>query len=80
MGFFLFDILQHIFAHRSDWISSIEYVEDNVGRVDDFAKLAIDPPWGSFRVNRLDVVGVSMLFCGGNDLGSLSLSSCHQSE
>lgn len=44
MSFFLFDILQHRFAHRSNWISSIEYVEDNVGRVDDFVKLAVDPP------------------------------------
>jgi len=44
MGFFLFDILQHGFTHRSDWISSVEYVEDNVGRVDDFVKLAIDTP------------------------------------
>lgn len=44
VGFFLFDILQHGFTHRSDWISSVEYVEDNVGRVDDFVELAIDTP------------------------------------
>ena len=44
MSFLLLDVLQHRFAHRSDWISSIEYVEDNVRRVDDFVKLAIDAP------------------------------------
>jgi hypothetical protein len=80
MSFFLFDILQHRFAHRPDWITSIEYVEDNVGRVDDFIKLAIDTPGGPFRINRLDVVGVSLFFGGGDDLGSLSVRSCHRSE
>ena len=79
MGFLLFDILQHRLAHRSDWISGIEDVEDNVGRVNDFVKLAIDTPRGSFRVNRLDVVCVSLFF-GGNDLGSVSVRSCNQSE
>ena len=39
------DILQHRFAHGSNWISSVEYhVEDNIGRVDDTAKPAIDTP------------------------------------
>lgn len=30
VSFLLFDILQHGFAHRADWISRVEYVKDNV--------------------------------------------------
>ena len=45
MGLFLLDILQHRFAHHSNWTSSVEYrVEDNIGRVNDFVKPAIGPP------------------------------------
>ena len=52
MGLFLLDILQHRFAHRSNWTSSIEYhVEDDIRKVNDTVKLTICPPWGSFRVN-----------------------------
>lgn len=69
MSFLLFDILQHRLAHSSDWISSVEYVEDNVRRVDDFVKLAIDTPRGSFRVNRLDVVCMGLFLGGVDDLG-----------
>ena len=39
-----FNVLQNRFAHRSDWISRVEYVEDNVRRIDDFVKFAIDTP------------------------------------
>lgn len=44
VSFLLLDILQNRFAHRSDWISRVEYVEDNVRRIDDFVKFAIDTP------------------------------------
>ena len=44
VSFLLPDILQNRFAHRSDWISRVEYVEDNVRRIDDFVKFAIDTP------------------------------------
>ena len=44
MSFLLLDILQNGFTHRSDWISRVKDVEDNVGRVDNFVKLAVDTP------------------------------------
>ena len=44
VSFLLLDILQNRFTHRSDWISRVEYVEDNVRRIDDFVKFAIDTP------------------------------------
>jgi len=42
MSFLLFDILQNRFAHRSNWISRVEYMEDDIRRIDNFVKLAID--------------------------------------
>jgi len=42
VSFLLFDILQNGFAHRSNWISRVEYMEDDIRRVDDLVKLAVD--------------------------------------
>ena len=43
MSFFLFDIVQNGFAHRSQRVSCVEDMEDNIRRVDDLVEFAIDP-------------------------------------
>jgi len=44
MSFLLLDILQDGFTHGSNWISRIEYMKDDVRRVNDLVKLAVDTP------------------------------------
>ena len=78
MSFLLLDILQDGLAHRPDWIACVEDVKNNVRRVDDLVKLAIDTPRRSFRVDRLDVVGVSLFFDGSGDLKERQRELCQE--
>lgn len=43
MRFFLFDILQNRITHGPKWITGVEDMKDNIRRVNNFVKLAINP-------------------------------------
>ena len=63
--FLLLDVLEDGFAHGTEGIASVEDVEDDIGRVDDFVQLTVDPTRRPFGVDRLVVVGVRSGFGEG---------------
>lgn len=62
MRFFLFDIVQNRITHGPKWITGVEDMKDNIRRVNDFVKLAINPSRCAFCVDRFDVIAISFSF------------------
>lgn len=62
MRFFLFDIFQHRIAHGPKWITGVEYMKNNIRRVNNLVKLAVNPSRCALCVDRFDVIAVSLSF------------------
>ena len=62
MRFFLFDILENRITHGPKWITGVKDMKDNIRRVNNFVKLAINTSRSAFCVDRFDVIAISLSF------------------
>jgi hypothetical protein len=57
---FLLDVVQDRLTHRPQRVPSIQDVEDDIGRVDDFVEFAINSPRSAFGVDGLNIICVRL--------------------
>ena len=58
MRLLFLDILEHGFAHRPQWISRIQDMQNNIRRIDDFVQFTVDSARSALLVNGFVVIGV----------------------